>query len=352
MGALVPGLEPTLAPGAAAAAARPATTEIGWRDRFGALRMRLGIGRHRYAIEPGLYRIGDPSSASPVLVTANYKLTFDALRSKLAGVDAWILVLDTKGINVWCAAGKNTFSTEELCRRILESDLYNVVEHRTVILPQLGAPGVAAHDVRAFTDFRVVYGPIRAEDIPAFLDSGMKASEEMRGVTFTLYERFVLTGVELSLAWRPRVLVVLAAIVMTAGIGAWGYSADAFVARGAVVVLAALSGLLAGAFVTPLLLPWVPSRLFAAKGAIVGTVVGTGLVAAATPAVGPLAAVGATSALIAIASYAAMNFTGTTPYTSPSGVEYEMRRWLPVQVVLAVLAAVLWIASAFLGKGW
>ncbi|MDH3284405.1 MAG: hypothetical protein OEQ13_06655, partial [Acidobacteriota bacterium] len=78
-------------------------------DRLGRWRVRWSIGRGRYRVEPGLYRIGRPGPTSPVLVTANYKLTFDALRSELDGVDAWILVLETRGVNVWCAAAKGTF---------------------------------------------------------------------------------------------------------------------------------------------------------------------------------------------------------------------------------------------------
>ena len=77
-----------------------------WPDYWGAAAVRLGIGRDRYTVEPGLYAMGDPGPDSPVLATANYKLTFDHLRRAIRGRDAWILVLDTKGINVWCAAGK------------------------------------------------------------------------------------------------------------------------------------------------------------------------------------------------------------------------------------------------------
>jgi hypothetical protein len=314
--------------------------------------MRLDMGRTHYRVEPGLYRVGSPSSASPVLVTANYKLTFDAVRSELAGVDAWLLVLDTKGVNVWCAAGKETFGTMELCRRVLETGLSDVVEHRKLVLPQLGAPGVAAHDVQAFTGFRVVYGPVRAADIPAFLDAGMKVTPEMRRVRFGLRDRFVLTGVELSIAWRPKTLAILAAIVLASGIGAWGFSADALLTRGGVALAAVLAGVAAGAFVTPLLLPWLPFRAFSAKGALVGAVFAAALYALAASNVGVLGAVAAALAVGAISSYAAMNFTGSSAFTSPSGVEHEMRRALPWQVGAAGSAAVLWVASAIVGKGW
>ena len=113
-------------------------TELSFADRLGSWEARWGIGRYRYRIEPGLYAVGEPTHESPVFVTANYKMSFDSLRSQLGGHDGWILVLDTKGINVWCAAGKRTFGTEEIVARIQAVSLRSVVSYRTLILPQLG----------------------------------------------------------------------------------------------------------------------------------------------------------------------------------------------------------------------
>jgi len=50
---------------------------------------------------------------------------------------------------------------------------------------------------------------------------------------------------------------------------------------------------------------------------------------------------------ISISSYLAMNFTGATPFTSPSGVEKEMKQYIPVQLATLVLSFGLWIYSAF-----
>ena len=113
-----------------------------------------------------------PGSGSDVFVSANYKLSFDILRAALKGLDAWVLVLDTKGINVWCAAGKGTFGTDELIRRISEAALERVVSHTRVIVPQLGAPGVSASAVQRATGFRVHYGPVEARDIREYLAAG------------------------------------------------------------------------------------------------------------------------------------------------------------------------------------
>ena len=102
-------------------------------DRLGSFKARWGIGRMHYIVEPGLYALGQPDERSPVLVSANYKMSFDRLREALPGRSMWILVLDTKGINVWCAAGKGTFGTMELVSRIESSGLTQVVDRKSVV---------------------------------------------------------------------------------------------------------------------------------------------------------------------------------------------------------------------------
>ena len=108
------------------------STRLGWKDYFGGFKARWGINRDNYKVAPGLYAVGNPDKGSNVFVTANYKLTFDVLRKNLVGVDGWLLVLDTKGVNVWCAAGKGTFGTEELIERIEKSGLSRVVDHKKI----------------------------------------------------------------------------------------------------------------------------------------------------------------------------------------------------------------------------
>jgi len=322
------------------------------RDRLGHWRVRWGIGRARLRVAPGLYAVGAPDARSVVLVTANYKMSFDRLRSELSGRDAWILVLDTKGINVWCAAGKGTFGTDELIRRVEAARLSEIVEHRKLVLPQLGATGVSAHEVHKRGGWRVVYGPVRARDLPAFLDARMQAAPEMRRVRFPVRNRLVLVPVELVQA-APYFLGAAAALILMSGLGTDGYSLNRLMNAGPRSLLLLASTFLAGAAAAPALLPWLPGRAFSLKGAWTGLLAVLVILAWGGALVGPFdnwAEAGGWLLLgPAISSFLALNFTGCSTYTSLSGVRREMRFAVPAQVTAAVLGTALWLAARFIG---
>jgi hypothetical protein len=320
--------------------------DIARGDRVGAWRVRWGLGRDDYRVKPGLYALGSPDAATPVLVTANYKLTFDRLRSSLDSRDAWLLVADTRGINVWCAAGKGTFCADEIARVVLQTRLAEIVDHRRLVLPQLSAPGVAAHKVREACGFRAIFGPVRATDLPDFLAAGMRASPQMRAVTFGARERAVLAPMELSVAWDRRAMLAYAGILAVAAVGRDGVSLSRGLRRGAPIIGAAWLALVAGGGATPLALPWLPGRAFALKGAVAGGVAAAGAAAAFRRRLSPAATIALLAGVPAVSSYAAMNFTGSSPITSPSGVELEMRRALPLQAAAAAVAVGAWAVGA------
>ena len=304
-----------------------------------------------YTVDPGLYALGAPDDQSPVLVTANFKLSFDRLRAAFGSRHAWILVLDTGGINVWCAAGKGTFGTDELVSRLKSSGLEKIVSTRRLILPQLSAPGVAAHAVKRACGFSVTYGPIRAEDLPEFMDRGMKASPGMRTKRFPLAERAVLVPMEFipALKWMA---VLLPLFFVLAGMGFSGTFPEDITTHGIPAALMLTGGLLAGAVFTPLLLPWLPGRAFSAKGAVAGVITGgivIFLTCGAPDTVAMQAEAGGMLLIsVALAAYLAMNFTGASDYTSLSGVRREMRWAAPLLIAGAVLGLILWTAARFL----
>lgn len=314
-----------------------ASTDVTGREMLGHWRVRWGMGRMDFKVNPGLYAIGSPGQSSPVFVTANYKLSFDSVRKSLHGLDSWLIVLDTNGVNVWCAAGKGTFGTDEVVRRIRQARLSSLVSHRKVILPQLGATGVAAHDVRRETGFTVVYGPVRASDIPQFMARGMKADDGMRTVTFSLRERLAVVPVELVQSWKMLLPAVALLIVLALIRGRM--SPGPLAGALAVCIAAVLTGTVA----VPVLLPFIPGRSFIFKGWLAGLAVA--VLAAVVLKGGWMAAASLVFLVPAVSAYLALNFTGATPWTSLSGVRKEMRLGLPLIIASAALGCIFGIAE-------
>jgi hypothetical protein len=315
----------------------PTTHQLTAADRWDHFLARIGYKRAGHRVEPGLYALGAPTPESPVFVTANYSLSFDALRTALASVDAYLLVLDTKGINVWCAAGKGTFGTDEIVHRVHASGLKEVVSHRKLILPQLGAPGVAAHEVKKRTGFWVEYGPVRAEDLPAYLEAH-QATPEMRRVRFPLRDRLVLIPVELKGALLPTLIVAIAL-----------YFFD-----GPIASLAVLSAVLAGVVLFPLLLPWIPTPNFSTKGFLLGGLAALPFAASAflrhpdwTWWQQALQALQFLLVMPPVTAFLALNFTGATTFTSRSGVRKEIFAYIPTMAWTFGLGILLGIASIF-----
>jgi hypothetical protein len=320
--------------------------KLGARDYLGAFLVRVGIGRNHYKVAPGLYGVGNPGNDSPVLVTANYKLTFDTLRKELGGIDAWLLVLDTRGVNVWCAAGKGTFSTEELVSRVKLTELEKIVRHRELIVPQLGATGVSGYRVRKACEFKVVWGPIQARDIRFFLEKGNIAAKPMRHVSFTMGERLVLIPVELAELVKPTMWAVVLAFVIS-GIGSNVFSFSEAWRRGILLIMAYIAGISGGAVAVPAFLPWLPGKAFSLKGLWTGGVAGVVMLLFLHGQANLLESFSLILIIMALSSFFAMNFTGATPFTSPSGVEKEMRKAIPIQAAALLIAIILWIGAGF-----
>ena len=327
------------------------SSSLTYQDHWGTVKARWGVGRMDYTVEPGLYALENPDNQSPVLVTANYKMSFDRLREALPDRSAWVLVLDTAGINVWCAAGKGTFGTTELVRRIASSGLDQVVSHRELIPPQLSGPGVAAHEVKKLSGFRVHYGPIRASDLPAYLDAGLHVTPEMRIKTFPLHERVALIPIELIAALKAGILLMLLFFFVSGLGGPTGYWENVR-NYGVFAAVSLLVTILAGTILTPLLLPALPGRAFSLKGVIIGLATAAGLLIFRNPDLtfweGRFEALAWILLVSAITAYLALNFTGASTYTSLSGVKKEMRIALPLEVGAGVAGFCLWLASRFM----
>lgn len=319
------------------------STDWSRADYWGMIKSRVSAFRMHYAVTPGLYAVGDPDRNSDVFASANYKLSFDVLRRSLKGLNAWILVLDTKSINVWCAAGKGTFGTDELTKRIMEARLDEVVSHRRIILPQLGAVGVIASAVQKKTGFRVYFGPVRAHDIDGYVRAGYKKTKDMSTVRFSIVDRLVLTPMEINPAmkkfpWFAGAVLFLFGLEPSGILfkQAW-YGGLPFLAMG-------LAAVLSGAFVTPVLLPFIPFRSFAIKGWITG-MLSVFLLINAFIMFGQNVILQIISYVFfpAASSYIALQFTGSTTFTGISGVKKELKIGIPVYIGAAGVSLLLMV---------
>jgi hypothetical protein len=315
-------------------------SEITSSNRLDHFLARVGINRMLHRVVPGLYALGDPKPASPVFVTGNYTLSFDALRSSLEGINAYILVLDTRGINVWCAAGKGTFGTAELVNRIQSTGLSKIIRHRKIILPQLGATGVSAYQVKQLCGFEVEFGPVRAEDLPDYLLTH-QATPQMRQVSFNLADRLVLAPIEMVNSFLPMILI---AFVL-------------YLAGGWFNLVWVVSAWLAASLLFLVFLPWLPTREFSTKGFILGLLVALPFVIYqfAQPntsflfnliRVLPIGLV-----LTSVISFFTLNLTGSTPITCWTSVRREIFRYVPIMAVMLAGGIILFILQLFgLGK--
>ena len=252
--------------------------------------------------EPGLRSVGNPSCSSPVLVTGNYDLTVRRLLRAIEGIDAWVVVAPSRGINVWCAAAGGHLTSHQVITALKTSGVEGCVEHRRAILPQLAATGVMAREVSQRCGWKLRFGPVYAEDLPRYLAQQEKKGDDMRRVRFGVAERL-----EMAVAWAAPTSLVFAA-------------ATALFRPAWCLPIIALSWVLAVAvFLFYDRIPG-PRRLLLGGGAIAASLV---FVALAGGGVAALSAGALASALVTV--ILTYDYSGSTPIEG--GSHFEERRW-------------------------
>jgi ubiquinone/menaquinone biosynthesis C-methylase UbiE len=166
----------------------------GIKGFIGILRCLLTGQVDHVPIEPGIYKSGNPNSKSPIIVTANYLFTYIRLMKDIQEIDAWVLCVDSRGINVWCAARGPDFGNKQIIEAVKASGIGKKTDSKTLYLPQLAAGGVAVPKLPKNTEdfpFRSVkYGPVWSKHLPQYLkDKPAKKPDFMKLAKFTLYHR-------------------------------------------------------------------------------------------------------------------------------------------------------------------
>lgn len=155
----------------------------------------------------GLVRIGNPGRNSPVFLTGNYCVTVERVKRVLekSGIDCYLLIANSRGINVWCSAAGGHFTNHDVISALKTSGIERLVDHRRVVLPQLAAAGIEAKVIGERTGWSVIWGPVYAKDIPKFVENGYKKSPKMREVEFPAVQR-----VEMAVMWAFPFSIIVA----------------------------------------------------------------------------------------------------------------------------------------------
>jgi NAD-dependent dihydropyrimidine dehydrogenase PreA subunit len=178
-----------------------------------------------FPCELGLARIGNPNEDSPVFLSGNYTLVVDRLKRALKGANCYLLIANSRGSNVWCAAGMNEFSEHDVIDAINVAGLWNLVRHRQIIAPPYAAPGVDVRAVLRETGFNLKWGPTHLNDLPRYIASGYKRTHDMISVQFGMRDRieqalansccYAMTIIAAALFWPAYILTVIGIIVAT-----------------------------------------------------------------------------------------------------------------------------------------
>jgi acetyl-CoA decarbonylase/synthase complex subunit gamma len=132
------------------------------------------------AVDPGLYKIGEPDAMAPIFVTSNYRMTKIPVEQDLQGVNlnCWLLVVDTEGIGIESAVAGGQFNAGGIAEAVKEFGAFDKVNHRILVIPGMAArlSGALEDEANAF----VVVGPRDSSGISKFMDIQWKPEEFMK----------------------------------------------------------------------------------------------------------------------------------------------------------------------------
>jgi len=313
----------------------PRPLRLGTSDLLRAPLMWLHAFERTYAVEPGLYYTGERyDTDTPLLVTGNYLLTVLSVHRALAGRSVRLLVVDSDGINVWCASGKGRFSVPIVMAELnrYPRELWGPGKRTTIVLPKLGLAGDALADLRK-EGLRPIVGPVHARDLPGFLDDTPLKHRAKDLVNFGIVARLF--------CWLPGLVQYLGngMLVLFALLGV-----EALGGPAAPVGLLAIVAWLGTAY--PLLFPWIPGRRFAVKGLWLGGTTALALGGAAAAGWMSMALLPAAATFtIAMAIFVGLSFTGNSAVSNYSEVRKEIAHFLPVDVILFLASIVTFLLA-------
>ncbi|MBI5025460.1 MAG: acetyl-CoA decarbonylase/synthase complex subunit gamma [Nitrospirae bacterium] len=123
-------------------------------------------------VEQKIYKIGEPSPESPLLITTNFSLTYFIVSGEVENskVPSRLAVMDCEGLSVLTAWAAGKFSASKIAQFIKDSGVENEVKHRELIIP--GYVAILSGSIEdKLEGWKVTVGPREANALPSFLKS-------------------------------------------------------------------------------------------------------------------------------------------------------------------------------------
>jgi acetyl-CoA decarbonylase/synthase complex subunit gamma len=123
-------------------------------------------------VEQKIYKIGEPSSASPLLITTNFSLTYFIVSGEIENskVSSYLAVMDCEGLSVLTAWAAGKFTAAKIAQFIKESEIENAISHRELVIP--GYVAILSGSIEdKLEGWKITVGPREANGIPAFMRS-------------------------------------------------------------------------------------------------------------------------------------------------------------------------------------
>ena len=123
-------------------------------------------------VEQKIYKIGEPTPESPLLITTNFSLTYFIVSGEIENskVPSRLAVMDSEGLSVLTAWAAGKFTASKIAQFIQESGIEKEVSHRELIIPGYVAILSGAIEEK-LPGWKVTVGPREANGLPAFLRS-------------------------------------------------------------------------------------------------------------------------------------------------------------------------------------
>ena len=102
-------------------------------------------------------------------MTTNFALTYYTVADDIerAGIDGYLIVVDTEGISVESAVAGRKLTADGVAEAIKEFKVDQMVKHRKLIIP--GRASRLSGEIEDTTKWEVLVGPLDSSGIPKFL---------------------------------------------------------------------------------------------------------------------------------------------------------------------------------------